>query len=338
MAWAARGNASSAGNPNAAFVGPITGLCTSCYDFNATTNPEATAVRAAHLKYVRDIVGAMRPRFVNYAVEVNMYLAACGEARWAALVEFGNDVYAAAKAARPSAIVFPSFQAAFLRGQSDDHAPCHGKSAQPCVEANIAAIAPLRRDLFAVSAYTQMDGVTGLPNAPPRSNFTGYLEDILARLPPLEPLAIAETGFLTTTLRVRDFPRPPPRWSPPSCFPLLASTVDAASAWLSYLLALSDDGVYRGRWALLTWWSASDFLPDDVEASCYTKPCSAYPQWGRDYVYCSVVEAERKAVSPGWAGEAELKEFGTMGIRAHSDLLLKPRLGALWRSRCASCA
>ena len=332
------GNASSVTNPNAAFVGPLTGPCTACYDFNVSTNPEASLVRAAHLKYVADVVAATRPQFINHAVEVNMYLNECSSQRWAAVVDFANDVYAAVKAAHPPALVFPSFQAAFLRGQSDDHAPCHGKPARSCISANLAAIAPLHRDLFAMSAYTSLDGVTGLPNAPPRSNFSGYLEEILSELPPSEALAIAETGFLTSTLRVRDFPTPAPPSSPPICFPLLASTADAASKWLSYLFSLSDAGAYRGRWTLLTWWSDSDFLPDDVETSCYTKPCSQYPpMWGRDFVYCSVMDAYRGSHKPAWTGEALLKEFGTMGIRSHADLSLKPRLGTLWRSRCASC-
>lgn len=330
------GNASNASNANAPFVGPSSGLCTACYDFNTSTNPEAKAVRAAHLQYVADMVKATQPRFVNHAVEVNMFFAACGAARWPALVEFANDVYAAVKAARPAALVFPSFQASFLRGQQDDSAPCAGKPAAPCIAANLAAAAPLRRDLFALSAYTQLDGVTGQPDAPPRANFSGYLEEILTQLPETEPLAIAETGFLTTRLSVRDFPRPGPA---PACFPLLNSTEAAAVRWLDYLLGLSDRGAFKGRWRLLTWWSDSDFLPADVESSCYTKPCGAYPPpMGRDSVYCSVVDAFRGTRSAGWQGEAELKEFGTMGIREHDGLALKPTLGAAWRARCASCA
>lgn len=127
--------------------------------------------------------------------------------------------------------------------------------------------------------------------------------------------------------------------SSPACFPLLNSTEAAALAWLRYLLSLSDGGPYAGRWALLTWWSDSDFLPEDVEAGCYTKPCAEYgPSTSRDNFYCSVVGAYRSLRTPAWSGEALLKMFGTMGIRAHDGLALKPNLGALWRSRCASCS
>ena len=293
-------------------------------------------MRAAHLTYVRDIVGATQPRFVNHATEVNMYYSVCGAARWAPLLEFANDVYDAAKAAAPSALVFPSFQAGFLRGQSATDSPCHGKPAGPCIDKNLMAAAGLKRDLFAFSAYTQMDGVTGLPDAKPRADFSGYLEEIVARVPADEGLAVAETGFLTTTLAVRDFPS---AGAQPSCFPLLAATEESALAWLQYLLSLSDSGPSAGRWRLLTWWSDSDFLPKDVEAACYTEPCAdCRPLFGRNFTYCSMIDAFRAAYSPPWSGEALWKEFGTMGIRTHDSLELKPRLGTLWRSRCASCA
>ena len=60
-----------------------------------------------------------------------------------------------------------------------------------------------------------------------------------------------------------------------------------------------------------------------------------------DLVYCSVVAAFRKAAEDsgqaGWYGEAQLKTFANMGLRLHDTLNIKPVLGPLWRSRCASC-
>ena len=57
-----------------------------------------------------------------------------------------------------------------------------------------------------------------MPDAPPPSDFTGFLEDIFSALPNAsEPLAIAETGFLSSKLSVYNFSLPPP------CFPLLNS-------------------------------------------------------------------------------------------------------------------
>jgi hypothetical protein len=84
------------------FVGPSTGPCTGCYDFDPGRNPEAALVRAAHLEYVATMVKALRPRYLCHAPEVNMYASACSAAQWASVVEFANDVYAAAKQANAS--------------------------------------------------------------------------------------------------------------------------------------------------------------------------------------------------------------------------------------------
>lgn len=84
------------------FVGPSTGPCTGCYDFDPKRNPEAALVRAAHLRYVVMMVKALRPRYLCHAPEVNMYASACSAAQWASVVEFANDVYAAAKQANAS--------------------------------------------------------------------------------------------------------------------------------------------------------------------------------------------------------------------------------------------
>ena len=51
-----------------------------------------------------------------------MFRRACGPALWAGVVDFANEVYSAIKDERPSATVFPSFQAGFLRGQENDQA------------------------------------------------------------------------------------------------------------------------------------------------------------------------------------------------------------------------
>ena len=100
------------------------------------------------------MVQALQPTYVCHAVELNIYRQQCGDGRWAAVVDFANQIYAAVKEELPAAVVFPSFQAGFLRGEEPDSAPCHGHDVDPapCLDQSIAAISALRRDRFALSA------------------------------------------------------------------------------------------------------------------------------------------------------------------------------------------
>jgi hypothetical protein len=326
------GNASTPSNPNQQFAG-----CSGCFDFNVTTNPSALAVRAAYVRYVLAMVSTLSPRWVCFP-EVNMFQSACSTEKWAAVVEFSNEVFAAVKAAHPLTGVFPSFQADFLRGQQDG-GPCKTTEPDACLDANMGAVAPLRRDLFALSAYVYMHGVTGTPGARPPSTFSGYLEAILRRVDPSEPLAIAETGFLTTTLSVFDFTPSPS----PLCFPLLASSEADAAGWMTYLFGVSR-GAYAGRFELITWWSDSDLLPEAIQSGCFpdTPPCAAIvpPLSQLDLVYCSITNVFRQMAitsgQPAWSGDANLKAFGTMGLRTHGTLKLKPMLGDVWQSQRTS--
>ena len=147
------------------FVGPTTGPCTGCYDFDAGRNPEAALVRAAHLKYVQAMVRWLKPRYLCHAPEVNMYASACPAEQWAAVVDFANDVYKAAKSANASVSVFPSFQAAYLRGEIDA-APCSERPVAACVAAAKRQIEPLERDLFALSAYPSFLGAPKVSQRP----------------------------------------------------------------------------------------------------------------------------------------------------------------------------
>ena len=168
------------------FVGPVTGPCTGCYDFDPTRNPEAALVRAAHLKYVTMMVKALRPRYLCHAPEVNQYASVCSAEQWASVVEFANDVFAVAKLANASIAVFPSFQAGFLRGEANNGDKCRARAVAPCIAASKAQIAPLKRDLFALSAYPSFLGppvggsfANGAGNfsfgGKLASSFTGYL-------------------------------------------------------------------------------------------------------------------------------------------------------------------
>ena len=163
------------------FVGPLTGPCTGCYDFNPETNPEAQLVREAHLKYVDTMVRALRPRFLCHAPEVNLYASSCSATEWQAVVSFANDVYEVAKVANASVTVFPSFHAGFLRGEAGARDPCHGKPVLPCITAAKLQVEPLTRDLFALSVRQL------------RHYFWTILHAFLSSLPPYTRRAICST-------------------------------------------------------------------------------------------------------------------------------------------------
>ena len=88
----------------------------------------------------------------GHAPEVNLYASSCSATQWQSVVAFANDVYKVAKAANASVAVFPSFQAAFLRGEASASDPCHGKPVLPCIAAAKLLIQPLSRDLFAYAS------------------------------------------------------------------------------------------------------------------------------------------------------------------------------------------
>jgi hypothetical protein len=247
------------------FVGPSTGqVCAGCYDFDPASNPEAAIVRAAHIRYVETMVRALRPRFLCHAPEINMYASACSPVRWAAAVDFANDVYDAAKAAAlngsASLSVFPSFQAAFLRGDEGagpgGNGACRGNPVAPCVAAAKLQIEPLRRDLFALSMYPSFFGPpVGAPVVYPRTrgsyadgmgafaigasfqrNFSGYLDAVLTQLPRAgEAAAVAETGAIAANVTLQ-FPVGTPHSSLSGCVGFLYSDPALAAGWLRYLV------------------------------------------------------------------------------------------------------
>lgn len=322
------------------FVGPLTGPCTGCYDFNPATNPEAQLVRDAHLRYVDAMVRAIRPRFLCHAPELNLYASTCSATQWEAVVDFANDVYQTAKAANSTVSVFPSFQAGFLRGEEGGAQSmlCHGKPVLPCITAAKLQIEPLRRDLFALSAYPSFSGPAlmgasgivsyahGMGNFTAgdqlASSFEGYLEAILSELPRAgEGLAIAETGAIATNVTVQL-----DQGSKHGCINLLRSDATRAAGWLSYLAKL-------GGWGLLTWWSDADWLPASVESECFKDVCS-FPHGQAPF--CQVLTEFRELYKTTggeaneWQGELVLKTFGTMGLR-ESDLTPRPELLEVWR-------
>ena len=325
------------------FIGPLTGPCTACYDFDPKTNPEAQLVRDAHLKYVYTMVTLLKPRFLCHAPEVNMYASSCSAAQWKAVVEFANDVYNVAKEANSSVTVFPSFQASFLRGEEGTAQNCRGRPVAPCLASSKAQIEPLQRDLFALSMYPSFMGsplngsyANGQGNFTVgdrlSSNFDGLLEGILTSLPRVgESIAIAETGAIATNVTVQL-----DQGSNHGCITFLQSDAQLAAGWLQYLAALParvTGGAGNMGWKLLTWWSDADWLPGSVEAACYKTMCG-FPHGHAPY--CQILTEFRELYKAQggeqneWQGEMTVKTFGTMGLREY-DLSPRAELFRVWR-------
>jgi hypothetical protein len=68
---------------NGALSNP-SGMTTECYDFS--TAPDGASKRAAYVAYVDWMVRRFQPRWVNVAIEMNLFTS-CGDGPWNALVE-----------------------------------------------------------------------------------------------------------------------------------------------------------------------------------------------------------------------------------------------------------
>jgi len=272
-----------------------------CYDFASAT--DGAEMRAAYLRYVAYMVELFRPTYLNYAIELNLFLEKCPTAA-AGVIEVANAAYAAAKAKQPELIAFPSIQIDHLYGYADDSCPS-GMDKDACYERNYQQIADLKRDRFAMSSYPYLQG-RKLADVGP-----DWFERAAARGG--ERALIAETGWLSTDLIAQNGL---------DCNTVIqASEHDAAT----YLQRVVSDA-RRIPLELVTWWSNRDVLPAGLMTNC---PCDYDPTW------CQVVDVFRSAAGgplvPGadYLGEILLKAFGTMGIRDY-DGKLKPELGKIW--------
>lgn len=321
-------------------VTPFAG-CAQCWDFDPRgANPAAAPVQAAFSAYVAVTVQAFAQGGVtlvglNFAPEINLGARLCGDAWWAGVVAFSNGVYAAAKAALAgvgwaAVPAFPSIQLEVVLGlQTGPDQPCVGMVGAPspppavlaCIDAGLAQVAPLAKDLFAVSTYPYgaSAGLTpGLPRWQP-----WYIPAVLGRMAAADAanFSIAETGWLTAPLVVNlangtvgsdgsggdGSPDDPP----PQCASLLATNATDADGWLAYLVGLASEH----GWPLVNWWSNTDLLAAAVMGSC---PCDAGAPGAAPS--CAFVSAYREVIAAtggvAWGGELDAKAFGTMGVRA----------------------
>jgi hypothetical protein len=273
-----------------------------CYDF--ATAADAASKRDAYLRYVELMVDTFSPVYLNVAVEVNLFFEKCPAAS-PALREVVNAAYDAAKARRPSAIVFPSIQIDHLYGYSKDSCPDQ-TARDACFDAAYATLSGMKRDRFAMSSYPYLNGIAD-PATVPADWFTRG-----AARGKETPL-VAETGWLSTPLvaKAKDG----------SCTKVMDQTDARAAAYLSRVLADAE----RGGLDLVTWWSDRDLLLESVMTDC---PCQ------KDATWCSVVDVFRGSAAAGstdtqFLGEVLMKAFGSMGLRLY-DGSPKPLVYPLW--------
>ena len=272
-----------------------------CYDFASAA--DGAQLREAYLRYVERMVELFAPRYLNLAIEVNLFLEKCPDAA-AGVVDVANAAYARAKALDPTLLAFPSFQIDHLYGYAKDSCP-DGMDKDACFDRNYAQITGFERDRFALSTYPYLQGqrVQDLPD--------DWFERGAARGG--ERALIAETGWLSTDLVAQNGT---------ACTTVITSNEQEAADYLTRVLS----DAQRVPLELVTWWSNRDLLPAGLMTNC---PCDYDATW------CSVVDQFRGAaggtLTPGadFIGEVLLKAFGTMGLRDYEGAL-KPKLAEPW--------
>jgi hypothetical protein len=284
------------------------GWSTLCYDFHAA--PDAATVKQGYLRYVGWMIDEFSPRWLNVAVEVNLFFEKC-PAAIDGLVEVANAAYDAAKAKRADLIVFPSFQIDHLYGYSSDSCPSTSQRSD-CFDAAYAKIAPLKRDRFAMSTYpmySQFQTPDDLPI------------DWFSRGPARggERPLVAETGWNSSSIVVQ------PRSG--ACAKVFTGSEADEAKYLGRVL----DAAQTGGIELVNWWSDRDLVVDALMTDC---PCTFDSTW------CAVLDIFRGPATDAGPdtqaqGELGLKAFGVMGLRAY-DGTVKPDVYARWTAARAT--
>jgi hypothetical protein len=270
-----------------------------CYDF--ATAADGAAKRAAYARYVAWMVRKFQPRWVNVAAEVNAFQSSCPGA-WPGMVAAERAAYDAAKAARPDAVVFASFQIDALMGYSGCPAT---RTRQQCYDENYAQLAEVKRDRFGVSTYPYL--------LEPYRRASDLPPDWFTRAASRggERAIVAETGWITD---------PDVALLGTTCTAALTSDETGAAEYLDLLVAAAEaHGI-----ELVTWWSDRDMMPVQAMTEC---PCAFDATW------CAAEQLVRASAGTDpllqFTAEARFKMWGTMGLRRF-DGTPKPVLMQRW--------
>lgn len=278
-----------------------------CYDFLNDAN--GAVLEAAYVAYVNWMVDEFSPRWLDIAVEVNLFFEKCPSAA-AGVIDASNKAYDAAKKKKPELVVFPSIQIDHLYGYSSDSCPNPAQRTK-CFDDHYAQLTGLKRDRFAMSTYPQ--GAAGAkPSDLPADWFTRGASRGGERG------LISETGWNSSKLTVQ---------FSGGCVSVLDATEADLTAYLSKVIAAAQDGSLD----LVDWWSDRDLVVAQLMTDC---PCAFDASW------CAALDAFRGPPSDAGVdtqaiGELSLKAFGVMGLRAY-DGTPKASAMSVWQAARAT--
>jgi hypothetical protein len=286
---------------NGAVQNAQVGWSAECYDFASAT--DGASKRAAYIAYVDWMVRRFKPRFVNVAIEMNMFMS-CGDSAWNALVAVERAAYDAAKAAAPAALVFPSFQLELLYGWGAD---CTNPNRDTCFDASYQRLTNVARDRFAVTSFPFLIPALRDPAA--------LADDWFTRAGDRggEHTVIAETGWLATPMVVK---------LGAECVPAILSSEDTQLAYFERVRGAAE----KSFMDLVTWVTNRDLVPTAMMSDC---PCAFDARW------CGFLDTLRQSggSTPQSQASAEytIKQFGSMGIRRY-DGVARQALHDKWQA------
>ena len=213
------------------------GWAARCYDFASA--PDAASKRAAYLRYVSFMLDLFEPRYINFAIEVNLFFEKCPTAV-PGLIEVANAAYDLIEAEAPDVVAFPSFQIDHLYGYSEDSCP-PGNAKQACFDRSLRPdradeTRPLRDLVLPFSEQLRRRG----------SAAADWFSRGAARGG--ERPVVAETGWLSTSLIARH--------ATLGCYTVTTQTEQDARAYLDRLLAAAE----AANMDLVTWWANRDLV------------------------------------------------------------------------------
>ncbi|MFN8559425.1 MAG: hypothetical protein U0531_19500 [Dehalococcoidia bacterium] len=300
----------------------------SCFDFGGSSTSPADALtkRTAYLRYVQWMMATFNPKYVGVTIEINDYWENCtfkGEpvSEWNAFAEVSNAAYAAAKAARSDAWVFPTFNANALYGYyvlSEQCAkPMTNQQCTSLVTAHYdsayAAITGLQRDRFGLSAWPYLaqtyDQRARTSNGRAFMTVSAIPSDYFTRAAArgAERTFISETGWNSDNLILKASPITP-------CTTYIASSLKAQGDYLDLIFNKAQSGGIDA----IAWWSNRDAIPQNVMTGCYTYATGPTYSACNGDIWCVQINFFREAfpTNPSF-GELVFKAWGTNGIRRY---------------------
>ncbi len=265
-----------------------------CEDMAA--RPDAASLRRAYHALVELLVARFQPRYLALSIEVNLYSRTCPIA-WPSMRDFLNAEYDVQKAEHPALPIFHTYQVDVLWA-ADEGEACFGFRRE-CLAANVAQLADLRCDLWALSSYPVpmfLHNGRVLPD-----DYFSAVADLSGR-----PLAIAETAYLSQTYSAM---------AGGTCVGGLPSSPADQLWWMDRVLA----DAQRLHMPFVVWWIDEALMPFAELLPCR---CSDSTE------FCRLLTAL------GDEGAVGVRYFGAMALRDY-DGAPTPALGQ-WLSAVAA--